>query len=282
MIYSTDLDGKNTEGLGSVLQLYLHLYAYGKIFKKEIELPDFKNLTHYQHENITKSAFHNIVNSFLPFNTENKESFNNIFVEPNHLLRFFGELFLNKKKVYIKELSKKIKYSSDLYFKTNKTISIHIRNINKIDTDFNKNREYLSTEKRLFYNNLLNYLVDKYKDYEIHVFSQGDEKEFTFLVDFPITFHLNTPLMETFYHLTISNILVTSNSSLSWTAHLFGNNKRVYARANFFHSWYLGTILISKSGRPKNKLTSFVLIQYYRFKAIFKYFYIKKLRPIWN
>ena len=126
-------------------------------------------------------------------------------------------------------------------------------------------------------------LLDHYEEHsQITFFVPNDEKEFTFLVDFPITFHLNTPLMETFYHLTISNILVTSNSSLSWTAHLFGNNKRVYARANFFHSWYLGTILISKSGRPKNKLTSFVLIQYYRIKAIFKYFYIKKLRPIWN
>ena len=278
MVYKTDLDGANTEGFGAILQRVIHLYVFGKIFNKSIEITKFKNLAHYQHENKSKVLFHSEINSFLSFETEKAESINNVFVEPDYLLRFIGELYLNKKKSYINELTKKINYSSDLYFKTDKTISIHIRNKNKLDTDFNINRELLSAQKHLFYKNLLNYLIYNYKNHEIHVFSQGNEKEFTFLVDFPIKLHLNTPLIETFYHLMTSKILVTSNSSLSWTAHLFGLNEKVYARHTFFHSWYLGTILLSKRGNPLNRTLSHVLIQLNRIKLFFLFFKVKLKR----
>lgn len=272
MLYCSDLDGKNTEGLGSVLQLYLHLYAYGKIKNKEILLPKFQNLNHYQHEKISKEEFHLIINDFFSFQYDLKRTDKIKFIEPKYLLRYFGEIYLNKKKYYISELSKKINYKSIKYFKSDNTISVHIRNQNKLDTDFNLNREYFNKEKHNFYINLIENLINRFPEYEIHIFSQGDIKEFKFLDNFSINFHLNKPLIETFYHLITAKILVASNSSLSWTAHLFGLNERVYSRSNFFHSWYPGTILISKLGIPRSKFYSHTLIQLNRIKTIIQFF----------
>lgn len=276
MLYCSDLDGKNTEGLGSVLQLYLHLYAYGKINNKEILLPKFQNLNHYQHENISKDEFHLIINDFFSFQSDLKRTDEIKFIEPEYLLRYFGEINLKKKKNYISELSRKINYKSIKYFNSNKTISVHIRNQNKLDTDFNLNREYLNNEKHKFYIKLIENLINQFPEYEIHIFSQGHIEEFKFLNNFSINFHLNTPLIETFYHLITSKILVTSNSSLSWTAHLFGLNQKVYSRSNFFHSWYPSTILISKNGKPKGKLFSYLEIQLRRLFFLLYYIVTKK------
>lgn len=144
MIIKTDLDGNNSEGLGSILQRVMHLYALGKIFRINVEIKEFRNLTHYQHENKTKDLFHLEINDFLPFKNvelENKKSFH---IGVPFLLLFFGELFIVKKKKYFLQLANKIKYNSQLYFSpTNKTIAIHIRNLNKLDTDFGEKREVL-------------------------------------------------------------------------------------------------------------------------------------------
>lgn len=271
-MYKTDLDGSDSEGLGSILQRVIHLYAYGKIYNRNVKITEFKNLQHYQHENKTKEVFHSEINSFLPFKTLNQKANKSVQISVHYLLLYFGEVFLNKKRKYISELRNKINYDSKQLFESkNKTIAIHIRNLNKLDTDFGVKREVLSKKRHFFYQNLLNNLIKNHVNHEIHVFSQGDIKEFQFLDSFPIQFHLNKPLIETFYHLMISDILVTSNSSLSWTAHLFGANKMVYSRLTFFHSWYPGTILISKSGNPRGKLYSYFLIQAKRVKIIFQY-----------
>jgi hypothetical protein len=276
MIFKTDLDGNNSEGLGSILQRVMHLYAFGKILNVNIEIPAFKNLTHFQHENKTKDLFHKEINHFLPFKNVEFQSKKSFYISVNFLLLFFGELFLVKKKKHFLKLAKKINYNSKLYFSpTKKNIAIHIRNLNRLDTDFGERREVLNKERHYFYVNLLNSLVKNHNHYDIHVFSQGDIKEFQFLDSFQIQFHLNVPLIETFYHLMISEILVTANSSLSWTAHLFGLNQKVYSRASFFHSWYLDTILISKTGFPKGRLISYFNLQLNRIKFILLFIKIK-------
>ena len=280
MVYKTDLDGANSEGLGSILQRVIHLYAFGKIFDRNVEIPEFKNLQHYQHEKKTKKLFHSEINSFLPFKTQSQKEIKSVHISVHFLLLFFGEVFLTKKKKYISELKSKINYGSKhLFNSNNKTIAIHIRNLNKLDTDFGVKREVLSKERHCFYVNLLNSLIKNHVNHEIHVFSQGDIKEFQFLDSFPIQFHLNTPLIETFYHLMTSDVLVTSNSSLSWTAHLFGANKKVYSRLTFFHSWYPRTILISKKGVPMGRMLSYFLIQINRIKTILQYckYYLKAI-----
>ena len=75
-------------------------------------------------------------------------------------------------------------------------------------------------------------------------FPRGMKKDFQFLVDtHDATLHINDNILTTIYHLTFSNILVTANSSLSWSAHLYGQNNVVYARPTFSHSWYPNTNL---------------------------------------
>lgn len=247
--YYTRFDGGNQEGLGSILQSQLHLYAYCKMNNKKMFFPGLKNISHYQYANESSDIFSNNINSFLNIPSEGNEG--TIYMDPNYLIREWGELNNTKKKDYISELYKQIHYTGKTIFEKDKTnVSIHIRNINSQDVCFDSNRELYSEQKKHYFDNLIKNIIFKYgKNINLNIFSQGKKEEFLFFEEnFDVKLHLNESLIFTFYHLIISDILVTSNSSLSWSAHLYGKNKVVYSRTNFFHSWYPFTFFVDFDG----------------------------------
>lgn len=248
-ILTTNYDGHNSAGFGSILQIVQHLHAYSKINNHEYLFSGFKNLSHYQYTNDTESVFTEKLNNFI--NMTNLPDGKVEFIDDNYLIKIWGEEYRTEKKSHIKELFYKLNYNDEVYFQRGKeNICIHIRNINPKDNCFDAGREYFNEQKKEFYINLVNKITNKeYEKYDIHVFSQGNESDFHFLKSlFNAKLHINDDLVKTFYHLVISENFITSNSSLSWSAHLFGKNKKVYGRNNFFHSWYPETILIDKKG----------------------------------
>jgi hypothetical protein len=248
--YYTRYDGNNEEGLGSILQSQLHLYAYCRLNKSEQYFPGFVNISHFQYTNQTKEEFNDSLNRF--FNIPSTSEISEIkYIDPNFLIRDWGEKNNHVKIDYIPELYQYINYTGINYFDKNKlSMSLHIRNINSQDVCFNQNREYYSKQKKKYFLNLISNINKKHGDnLDIHIFSQGQESEFLeFNDNFNTTLHLNENLITTFYHLMTSDILITSNSSLSWTAHLYNKNKFVYSRNNFFHSWYPSTFFIDFDG----------------------------------
>jgi hypothetical protein len=238
----TRFDGNDQEGLGSILQSQLHLYAYCRMNNKKFFFPGFKNISHYQYSQDTKEEFIDKINKFFSFPSEG--SFGESYIEPQFLLKKWGEIYNDEKKEFIKELYGYIKYTGNSFFQESKTsLSVHIRNINPEDVCHDINREYLNTKKEKYFLDLITNVKKIHgNDLDIHVFSQGEEKDFLkFKEIHDCTLHLNDDVIKTFYHLLTSNILITSNSSFSWCAHLFNMNEHVYSRNNFFHSWYKTT-----------------------------------------
>jgi hypothetical protein len=248
-LYYTRYDGNNKEGIGSILQSQLHLYAYCRMNNYKMFFPGFQNISHYQYSNETKDVFNKKLNDFLNIPSDGINATK--YIDPIFLLKNWGEKYNSEKKNYISELFNLISYNKDYYFdKTKNTVSIHIRNLNSQDVCFDKNRELYSDIKKKYFINLIKNIYLKHgNDLDIHIFSQGLEKDFIELKNnFDVKLHLNDDLIITFYHLITSDILITSNSSLSWTAHLYNKNKFVYSRNNFFHSWYPSTFFVDFDG----------------------------------
>ena len=61
-----------------------------------------------------------------------------------------------------------------------------------------------------------------YKNSKIHIYSQGDKKDFDFNED-DVIFHINTPLEDTFVDFIYADILVVAPSSLSYSAGLLSD-----------------------------------------------------------
>ena len=248
-------NGDNEEGLGSILQSQLHLYAYCRIMNYEPCLSKLTNISHYQYIGETSENYDKKINDFFSFFSS--EDQDGEYINPNWLIRDWGEKYNKEKKYFIQELYQKLNYTGPNYFNTNKkTVSIHIRSKNNEDVCNDKNREYFNTQKEKYFINLIGHLKEKYGDnLDIHIFSQGNEESFKKFVDeFNCILHINDDILTTMYHLINSNILLTSNSSLSWCSHLFGKNECVYSRNNFFHSWYSETILVDVHGNIINPL----------------------------
>jgi hypothetical protein len=238
--------GSHKAGIGSLLQIQQHLYAYTRINNLKFYFPGFSDLAHWEYTNFSQQEYCNALNKFFNFPTiDNNENLE--FIDDNQLIKQWGEQFNNQKQKYIKELASFIQYEGKLYFDPNKTsVTLHIRTVNPQDNDLAPSRELYNKNKVPYYINLLNNIKSIHgEDLDIHVFSQGDKKDFQFLVDtHNATLHINDNILATIYHLIFSNILLTANSSLSWSAHLYGQNNVVYARPTFSHSWYPGTNLI--------------------------------------
>lgn len=247
--YYTRYDGNNQEGLGSILQAQLHLYAYCRMNNKKMFYPGLKNISHYQYTQDTEETFSQKLNNFLNISSDGESGTQ--YIDPSFLIKDWGEKFNQTKKIYISELFDKLNYSGNNYFdKSKTTVSIHIRNVNQQDVCFDRNREYYSETKKIYFTKLIENLLKIHgSDLDIHIFSQGYESDFEiFTKNFNARLHLNDDIITTIYHLIISDILATSNSSFSWIAHLYGQNKYVYSRNNFFHSWYPSTFFIDNSG----------------------------------
>jgi len=271
--YKTSLDGKNIEGIGAILQTALHFIAFG--YKKNIIVEKFKNIDHFQHENVSQEQYVKNLNNFFNLSNEYHEEESDKIININryYLLSYWGEIYLRKKKYLISKESKKIKYEGSTYLNKN-NICVHIRVINSRDTDFSSSREYFTKEKIKYYSNLFSNLNKKYPNYKFLIFTQGNYNDFNFLNELDLDFEImnDKTICETLYHFIFSEILVTSNSSLSWAAHLYNQNKCVYARSSFHHSWYYNTRLISKNGNLKSRYFSNIIIFLKNKFLIMKYF----------
>jgi len=244
-------DGENSAGLGSLLQVQQHLYAFCRMTGRTFVFPGLKNLSHYQYTNQTQQEFCDSINKFLGFQTSGITPTG--VVDESYLIKIWGETYNSEKRSYIEELFSSLSYEGELFFtKGKKSIAVHIRSWNSQDNCKHPDREYFEKGgyKEKYYDELLQDLVDEGS--EVHIFSQGQEEDFSLFTEkYGAKLHLGEDIISTLYHLIVADCLVSSNSSLSWCAHLYGQNKKVYARDNFFHSWYNETIIVRQDGKLK-------------------------------
>lgn len=254
MAYYTTFNGNTSAGLGSLLQLQLHLYAYARMKGETVFFPGFQKLSHFQYTDTTQTIFCDQLNKYFNIPSVSGIGIRSLdFIQEGFLLKNWAEDFNAQKKEYIQELFHCLQYEGENYFDlSKKTAVIHIRSVNPQDNCDHPNREYYSISKRQYFLNLYqNIKALEQEELDVHVFSQGEVDDFKCFENLcGATLHINDDLITTMNHLITADILITSNSSLSWCAHLYGQNKEVYSRDNFFHSWYPDTNLVNRQGFP--------------------------------
>ncbi len=126
-----------------------------------------------------------------------------------------------------------------IYNKNKKNIAIHIRVWNDFDTqNYNNFINSLSEDHRLneySYNYIINKLIYKYPDYDIHIFSQPN-----FIKKFPniyqnknLNFHLDMNALNSFHHLTSADVLVLGYSCFSFIAGIYNKNIVYYTNYSY-------------------------------------------------
>ena len=171
---------------------------------------------------------------------------------------------LNKLKNIFKESN------IDKFDKKYFNIAIHIRRENKFDTEkLNNSRKFYDiipgTDVPIeLYKDIIIQLK-QYKNYKIHVYSQGDESDFNFVDD--ITLHLNEELEHTFVDLVFADVLVIAPSSLSYSAALLSENIVYYIKSCHkpFSTWKE----INNYTSTKNRYMFFIKISKDKYLEIF-------------
>ncbi len=233
------IQGK-TDGFGSQLQAIFSLIAYcyykGYTF---IHTPMYK--MHHNNNNIKNFPKHmndfiNIESKFKTINelSNYEKSILHTFKEgpfvhgslhpeyfyDNHILNLLREIYFSREK------------PKTCYDVNYNNIALHIRrgdvNENKHYSRFSKNEEYIDLLKKIDLENSI-----------IHIFSEGDERDFQDIVDaFPnikSVMHINEDIQVTFHHLVMSDVLVLAKSSFGYCAALLNKNKII---ANLIKRWW--------------------------------------------
>jgi hypothetical protein len=148
-----------------------------------------------------------------------------------------------------KELSFKITIpQNEIYFKEATNIAFHIRIYTKTDCCNDSRRELFDDSKIEGTINKLKY-IDSLIDMPnkvYHIYSQGNSSYFNFLerTNLNIVLHIEEHPLISLYHMINADVLITSNSSLSYIAHILGDHKLLFVRDTFFHKWKKNSIKI--------------------------------------
>jgi len=123
------------------------------------------------------------------------------------------------------------KYKELNYFKNNKiNVAVHIRRPNKHD-----NRIQGTDTPDDYYLTIIKKIKEKYFDKKLifHIYSQCDLENFKIYENTNTILHIDENLLDTFKGMIFSDILVTSASSLSYSAALLSNGEIYYKQ--FWH-----------------------------------------------
>jgi hypothetical protein len=118
------------------------------------------------------------------------------------------------------------------YDKNFHNVAIHIRKTEKYQTspypDFSDS----------YYVSFINKIRQEYKgtkSLRFHIYSLGNEDDFSFLIGNDIIFHLNEDLIQTHLGFIFADILLISHSCLSYTAAFFSSGTIYYRDWNHLH-----------------------------------------------
>lgn len=280
---TTNTDGWNGEGIGSICQWNLFLFCLAKELGVEISVSPFKNIAHYEYteyssEEWSKSFtdffkfpyetdydleldFHGTYEDLKTFRDENVNNNQKILIDvPKMFLVEHGQsnidMYFNKK--YLREVRNNLSVDSSYFASDSINISLHIRYNNPKDVDFNHTREsFLRHIDSSKFKNLIGDLKNKHKDelVHLHIHSQGSIENFYDIINlstdnFRISCHLNDHPTKDIYHMSNADFLIMANSSYSWICHLLNENP-TYVRDNFWHSVYPNAIFLDSDYKIK-------------------------------
>jgi predicted RNA binding protein with dsRBD fold (UPF0201 family) len=272
-------DGKNTEGIGSVVYYHILLNMVSNYLNVKHSFPGFINLSHYSYNNYSSkewddsftkffnfpvlkspdnTVIFNEVNSELfSFIEENRNTDEKILIDLQHahisLMNYcssrLDEIFTKER---IDTIRNNLIYGGIKYFVGDVNICLHIRsgNPNDIPGELIANHREIYNPVRDFprYENLISILKKKYSNKKVsfHVHSQGPIENFLNFLNlttenFSVIMHLNDHPASDIYHMSNADLLIMANSSFSLIASLMNSNPTI-VRDNFWHFTYSNSI----------------------------------------
>lgn len=212
-----------SDGFGAQYQSIIMAAVYCELNNLEFSYTPITSMEHnYDNEpNFIekKEDLMNIKNNFSLSvgNNQNIDILQSYKFCESNLDKFYNSNTLNK----IKRIFRENKQNP---FTTDNNIAIHIRRTNIHDS------RNSSTTPDEYFERILSFMVEKYPTYNIHIYSQGDINHFRdSFKSFPqLIFHLNGAVEDTFIQMVYADILVTCQSSFSYTAGLISNGVVYY------------------------------------------------------
>lgn len=262
-------DGLNTEGIGSMAQIQLIVYALAKSLNVKYAFGGFKNLHHFQyHPEFTSDTWSNKFTNF--FNLPNELNFNDSYdvlhiddintlidtisniknLKKNLVLSVLRSELLNLNisnfKKYLFKISDGINHPFILD-KNCEHISVHARVFTETDND--PYRNYYTKNKQNFYKTLIENIFKKFPETKkkLHIHSQIPEENFSYLNEYNPIFYINSYPWESLSCMIQSNYLIASSSSFSYITHMLNKNK-FFINRGFYHSLYNDSIIVDDEG----------------------------------
>lgn len=218
------------DGFGGQFQTIIYSAIYAELNGKAYRYTPFTSMEHnYDNDSQFLQKKEELINFIGNFEINKNLSIQSTgshcdyirFFE-NNLQRCADSLSLKKIKQVFRSNKERIDYFDDEHL----NIAVHIRRPNPHDSRI----EGTNTPDRL-YINIINALRDFYSPANLlfHIYSQGDVEAFkTTFCEKDIVFHINEPLEKTFTSLVLADVLVTSPSSLSYTAGILSEGTVYY------------------------------------------------------
>lgn len=262
MNFSANSNGRNIEAIGSMCQYQLIFYSVCKTYNLNYYFQDFKNIAGKVPPELKQDIWDKNLNNFFNFNNSNNLKSSSKIYDFDFIEDYFTKNTIFKRKIQrqilfylfrkniksifnkkiISKLNQHISYDDKIFFSKNNSIkiSIHLRSpFPEIDIIFSENREvFYGLHRQVDYlNTILRQLEHKFKDknFEVHIFSK---KHFSELLEIKflnkeniVKIHSDEKLEITLYHLIFSDLLIGSNSGLSYIAHYLSSGRSIFKQS---------------------------------------------------
>ena len=215
------------DGFGENFKFIIYSILYSEYLDEDFHYTPLNDIIQHNYNNDPKfinmkEKLINIINTYLI--AKNNINYNR--PDRFRLLHFFENNVdfcsksnnLEKLKIIFKEVNKN-KFDKSFF-----NIAIHIRRMNTLDKEKNTNYDQIpgTDVPNDIYKDIILQLKNIYKNCKIHIYSQGDQKDFDFEDD--IILHLNESIEDTFIDFVFADILVVAPSSFSYSAALLSDN----------------------------------------------------------
>ena len=221
-----------TDGFGAQYQNIIYCILYYSNKNLPFVYTPFSTIEHnYANDPSYTTKLDALINicSYYPVAEQSEE----LTVQRHDRGVIYNEIESNMDKYFTSEEFFKIRtafhHNKPSFDKAYYNVAIHIRVSNTVDTDLPSFRK----TDLSYYLSIINHIREIHtkennKPIRFHIYSQGDRSDFSLLDTSDTVFHLNEYIGSTFIDLVLADTLVTSKSSLSYTAALLNTNEIYY------------------------------------------------------
>ena len=239
MFYTNSLQ---SDGFGAQYQKLIETYIYCKLHNLKFVYCPFSELEHnYNNDPLFVDNIENLVNLKNNIDNINLQDNNIRSLDFNNIIRPYCESNIDIicNNIHLEFIKKCFWANKDKnVFKNNKlNITVHIRRKNKQDILLGHNDDLAGRATNDdYFLKIIEQIRNKYKNKDLifHIYSQGEDRNFEKFKAKDTILHLHEDLISTFKCMVAADILVTSASSLSYTAALLSDGIIYYK--TFWHN----------------------------------------------